>query len=138
MVSYKPFGLSVRAVIYDDRGRILLLKRSMRSKNYPGKWEFPGGKVDRGERFDDALLREVREETGLAVKLKRFIGATKAELSFVTAIQLVMEAEAPAGVPAISPEHEASTWATPGEMLSMELVDWVGPFVREYLLEKSD
>ncbi|HTX44073.1 MAG TPA: NUDIX domain-containing protein, partial [Methanocella sp.] len=107
MVSYKPFGLSVRAVIYDDRGRILLLKRSMRSKNYPGKWEFPGGKVDRGERFDDALLREVREETGLAVKLKRFIGATKAELSFVTAIQLVMEAEAPAGVPAISPEHEA-------------------------------
>lgn len=36
MVSDKPFGLSVRAVIYDKNGRCLLLKRSMRSKNYPG------------------------------------------------------------------------------------------------------
>jgi 8-oxo-dGTP diphosphatase len=138
MVSDKPFGLSVRAVIYDKNGRCLLLKRSMKSRNYPGKWEFPGGKVDRGERFDDALLREVREETRLSVKLKRFIGAAKSEMPLVTAIQLVMEAEPAPGPPVISPEHEASAWASPEDMMSMELVDWVGPFVRKYLLEKGD
>ena len=137
MVSDKPFGLSVRAVIFDKDGRCLLLKRSMRSRNYPGKWEFPGGKVDRGERFDDALLREVREETGLAGKLKCFIGAAKAEMPHVIAVQLVMEVEV-AGVPVNSPEHEGSTWATPGEMLSMDIVDWVGPFVRKHLIGKSD
>ncbi len=135
MASHKPFGLSVRAVIFDAQGRVLLLKRSPRSKNYPGKWEFPGGKVDRGERFDDALVREVREETGLAVGLKRFIGSAQAELLHATAIQLVMEAESSPGVPAISHEHEALTWATPQEMLAMDLVDWVGPFVREHLLK---
>jgi 8-oxo-dGTP diphosphatase len=138
MVSDKPFGLSVRAVIYDKNGRCLLLKRSMKSRNFPGKWEFPGGKVDRGERFDDALLREVREETGLAVRIKRFIGAAESEMPHVTAIQLVMEVEPAPGLPMISPEHEADTWASPENMLAMELVDWVGPFVRKYLLEKGD
>ncbi len=134
MASRKSFGLSVRAVIFDAQGRVLLLKRSTRSKNYPGKWEFPGGKVDRGERFDDALVREVREETGLAAGLKRFIGSAQAELLHATAIQLVLEAVPSPGIPAISLEHEAFTWATPHEMLAMDLVDWVGPFVREHLL----
>ncbi len=138
MISDKPFRLSVRAVIYDKQGKVLLLKRSRRSKNYPGKWEFPGGKVDMGERFDDALLREVREETGLAARLKRFIGAAKAEMPFVTAIQIVMEVEPAPGTPVISPEHEGITWASPEEMLSMELVDWVDLFVRQHLLEKGD
>lgn len=138
MSSDKPFGLSVRAVIYDKQGRLLLLKRSMKSRNYPGKWEFPGGKVDPGERFDDAMLREVREETGLNVRLKSFIGAAKAEMPRVIAIQMVMELEAPDMAPVISDEHEAYVWASPGDTLSMELVDWVGPFVKKYLIDKSE
>jgi 8-oxo-dGTP diphosphatase len=63
----KPYGLSVKMVLRDDNGRCLLLKRSMNSKWYAGKWEFPGGKVDPGENFGDALLREVFEETGLRI-----------------------------------------------------------------------
>jgi 8-oxo-dGTP diphosphatase len=138
MSSDKPFGLSVRAVIYDKQGRLLLLKRSMKSKNYPGKWEFPGGKVDPGERFDDAMLREVREETGLNVRLKRFIGAAKADMPHIIAIQMVMELDAPDTDPIISDEHEAYTWMSPVDMLSMELVDWVGPFVKKYLVDKNE
>jgi 8-oxo-dGTP diphosphatase len=130
----KPYGLTVRAVIYDKDGRILLLKRSMKSRNYPGKWEFPGGKVDPGERFDDALLREVLEETGLRAEIKRFIGATEAKLPHVNAIQLVMEVEA-RGTPAISHEHEGLTWVVPGEIHTMEMVDWVVPFAKKYLLD---
>lgn len=132
MSSGKPYGLTVRAVIYDDSGRILLLKRSVRSRNYPGKWEFPGGKVDPGERFDDAVLREVEEETGLHGYIRRFIGAAEAQLPHVNAIQLVMEVEA-SGTPVISHEHEGLTRALPGELLSMDMVDWAVPFVRKYL-----
>lgn len=135
MMSGKPFGLTVRAVIFDDQGRVLLLKRSMRSRNYPGKWEFPGGKVDPGERFDDALVREVREEIGLEGWLKRYIGSAKAEMPHAIAIQLVLEVEPAPGTPVISPEHEGLMWATPQEMLAMDLVGWVGPFVREHLLQ---
>jgi 8-oxo-dGTP diphosphatase len=135
MDSSKAFGLSVRAVIHDADGRILLLKRSMLSKNYPGKWEFPGGKVDRGEKFNDALVREVREETGLVVRLGTFIGAAKAEMPHVTAVQLVIEALPEPGAPAISHEHEGLTWALPQDILEMDMVDWVKPFVRAHLLK---
>ena len=44
----KPFALSVKVVIRDQSGRILLLKRSLSSKGSPGKWEFPGGKAEGG------------------------------------------------------------------------------------------
>jgi 8-oxo-dGTP diphosphatase len=132
----KPFRLTVRAVIYDKDARVLLLKRSMKSMNYPGKWEFPGGKMDEGERFDDALVREVKEETGLDGRIKRFIGAAKAEMPYVTAIQIVMEVEAP-GMPVISHEHEGMAWKSPKDMLSMDLVDWALPFVRDHLFDNG-
>jgi len=126
--------LTVRAVIYDESGRILLLKRSMMSRNYPGKWEFPGGKVDPGERFDDAVLREVREETSLNCTIKRFIGAAEAQLPHVNAIQLVMEVEA-SGTIVISREHEGLRWVAPADLLSIDMVDWTVPFAKEHLLE---
>jgi len=65
----KPFRLSMKVVILDDMGRILLIQRSMGSRGNPGKWDFPGGKVDQGETFDEALLREVFEETKLKISL---------------------------------------------------------------------
>ena len=40
------------------------------------KWEFPGGKVDFGETSEEAVVREVREETGVIVKVKRLLPIT--------------------------------------------------------------
>lgn len=48
-------------------GRVLLAKRGIEPSL--GKWVIPGGYVDRGETVEDAAVREVREETGLAVRL---------------------------------------------------------------------
>lgn len=60
-MSKKPFALSVKVVIRDGNGRCLLLKRSMSSKWNKAKCDFPGGKVDPGEDFEQAMLCEVAE-----------------------------------------------------------------------------
>jgi|SRR3989344_3253335 len=52
-------------VVYD--GKILLLKRSDTMEMHPGKWSFPGGKINKGEDFISALRREIREEAGLEI-----------------------------------------------------------------------
>ena len=60
---------SVSAVIFDRRGRLLLQQRSD-----GGQWGLPGGSVEIGESVRDAVRREVQEETGLHVSVRRLVG----------------------------------------------------------------
>jgi ADP-ribose pyrophosphatase YjhB (NUDIX family) len=60
-------------VVFSHDGGILLVQRAIEPRY--GKWVFPGGFVDRGETLEAAALREVREESGLAVRLTRLLGA---------------------------------------------------------------
>ena len=60
---------AVAAVIHNGDGRILLQRRSDN-----GLWGLPGGSVEIGESVRDAIVREVREETGLTVEVLRLIG----------------------------------------------------------------
>ena len=57
----------VAAVISDKKGRILVSQRALNAKLYPGKWQVPGGKVESGENYLEALKREVKEETDLEI-----------------------------------------------------------------------
>ncbi len=59
----------VQGVVRDDAGRILLSVRS----DLLG-WELPGGTPEPGEALDDALRREVREETGIEIVLEERVG----------------------------------------------------------------
>ncbi len=56
-----------------ERGRVLLTRRSARM-TMPGKWEFPGGKVEEGEQPEEALAREIAEELGLEVEVGEMVG----------------------------------------------------------------
>ena len=60
---------SVSAVIFDRRGRLLLQQRAD-----GGQWGLPGGSVEIGESVADAVAREVLEETGLTVRVRRLVG----------------------------------------------------------------
>ena len=125
----KPFRLSIKVVIIDDTGRCLLLKRSRHSKGNPGKWDLPGGKVDSGEDFDRALIREVLEETGLRISLTRVIGGTQRELGERTVAYLIMEACLASGQPRLSGEHEDFSWVEPFELHQVDLVQQFKEFI---------
>ena len=59
--------LVAACALIDADGRVLIAERPA-GKSMAGLWEFPGGKVDPGERPEDALIRELKEELGIVVK----------------------------------------------------------------------
>lgn len=128
----KPFVLSVRMLIRDENGRCLLLKRSMNNKSNVGKWEFPGGKIDPGEKFEDAMLREVAEETRLKVRLERVGGSAESEMPAVRVAYLIFEGTKEAGEVCLSSEHDDYAWVTPQELPKYDLVEQFRPFAEIY------
>ena len=59
--------LVVAAALIDSDNRVLIAQRP-EGKALAGLWEFPGGKVDPGERPEGSLIRELHEELGITVK----------------------------------------------------------------------
>ena len=59
--------LVVAAALIDADNRVLIAQRPQ-GKQLAGLWEFPGGKVDAGERPEAALIRELKEELGITVE----------------------------------------------------------------------
>ncbi|MDD1727489.1 MAG: NUDIX domain-containing protein [Methanospirillum sp.] len=129
----KPFALSVRIVLFDQHGHILVLKRSKSSRTNPGKWELPGGKIDKDEAFDAALKREVLEETGFQVVIHTAAGTAMQETEEWRVVHLVMIGSMMSGGLAISSEHEEYRWASPIELGGLEKADWFEEYFRMYL-----
>ncbi|HEY3319613.1 MAG TPA: NUDIX hydrolase [Planctomycetota bacterium] len=64
----EPLKHGVVAVLQDEAGRFLFIRRAMTLKRAPGWWCFVGGEVEPGESFPDAIRREVREEVGIVIR----------------------------------------------------------------------
>src|SRR6516225_6155028 len=62
-----PVVLVAAVALVDADGRVLLAQRPP-GKSMAGLWEFPGGKVETGERPEDSLIRELKEELGITVR----------------------------------------------------------------------
>lgn len=128
----KPFTLSAKVLILDKEGRCLLLRRSPRSKANAGKWDLPGGKVDAGETFDEALRREVAEETGLEISLERVLGAAESDAPERRVAYLILEARVVSGRVRLSEEHTESVWVDRAALSSQDVCPQFLPFVQSY------
>jgi len=111
----------VGAAILDGGSRVLAAQRSA-PPALAGRWEFPGGKVEPGEPDTDALVRECREELGVAVEVLDRLGQDVV-LPGGTAVLRVWTARLVAGVPAAR-EHLALRWLAPHEL---DDVPWLAP-----------
>lgn len=62
-------GVSAGAMVFDDKGKLFLSKRSQNCKNERGHWETPGGSVEFGETLEQAIKREMLEEYGTEIEI---------------------------------------------------------------------
>jgi ADP-ribose pyrophosphatase YjhB (NUDIX family) len=72
-VHYDNPAVTTYAFVRDRDGRYLVLQRAL--EPFRGQWDLPGGFVEPGETPEDAIRRELAEETGLAVTTERILGA---------------------------------------------------------------
>lgn len=105
-----------------DYGRVLAARRSA-SMYPPFKWEFAGGKVEDGETHARALVREIREELGVAISVGRFVALGIYDDDGVRIMLHVYEAAITAGQPAPG-EHSEIRWVEIEELASL---DWAEP-----------
>ena len=108
----------VAAAIEFD-GRYLVARRT-RPADVAGRWEFPGGKVEAGETEEQALIREIREELGVDIEVKRRIPG-----EWPLHDDLVLHLYAAtliAGEPAPLEQHDEIRWVTPSEF---DGIDWL-------------
>ena len=117
----KGYGLTVRGIIKNDSGEILIVKRHPKSKTDPEMWELPGGKVEKGEFFADALVREIKEETNLDVEIGDFCEAVQNDYSHKRTVQLMMYLINAEGEVKISDEHTEFMWASIEKIKTLEI-----------------
>jgi 8-oxo-dGTP diphosphatase len=119
--------LVVAAAIVDDLDapRTLLAARRRSPASLAGRWEFPGGKVERGEDPQDALHRELREELGVEVGLgDELVGPDDGCWRLTeTYTMRLWRAELVAGEPQPLVEHDALRWLPAGRWLTVPWLD---------------
>lgn len=98
-------------------GKALILRRSLYDHTFAGTWEFPGGKLEFGEKLENCLHREVREETGLEVEVERLLYAN----TFLThpwrqVVVVTYLCRMEEGDVRLSEEHTEYLWATGQEL----------------------
>ena len=117
--------LGCSAAIFDEQERVLLTRRTDN-----GQWCLPGGAVDAGESVAEACEREVWEETGLRVRVKRLVGVYSHPDQLVIypdgnkahIVALHFEAEIVSGKPSLRDETTGFGYFTMGEIQQMDVL----------------
>lgn len=119
----------VGAVIQDESGRVLLCKRP-EEKRHGGRWEFPGGKILRGESILQAARREIGEELGVdvaGVKGQPVPVRDPASEWVVEFVETVVQGEPRAD------EHQEVVWVPREEIVEYDLAPADREFAEDYL-----
>lgn len=130
-------SLCTNAVVFDaGRHKVLLTRRADN-----GRWCLPGGHVDPGETVAESCAREVREETGLRVRVKRLVGVYSSpdravdygDGKLIQIVALSFEAEVEGGALATSHETTACGFYPLEEVGRMDLMEHHGERITDAL-----
>ena len=134
-LSLQSKHIRVTCAIIERNGLILAAQRSA-SSSMPLKWEFPGGKINKGETAEECLHRELKEELGIRVTVQRELPtSTHHYPSFTITLH-------PFVCTIISKnialrEHASVAWRLPQEIHSLDWAEADLPVLKAYLAEQS-
>lgn len=112
----------VLGFIYDD-GEVLLLKGAPNKKVWPGKYNGVGGHVERDEDVRSAMLREIREETGLEVRDLRLRGVVNIDTGQAAGIGLYVFTARPMGRETQASVEGTLEWVPVENVTTLDLVE---------------
>lgn len=135
----KPYIVSVYALIRNEKGEFLLLKRSENSHTNPGKWDLPGGKLNQAESLKEAVAREVLEETGISIVPGEIAGEVNFELPEKKVIAIIFDGGYVVANVKLSYEHMEYSWIPLEHIFEMEtLPAYFRDFFKKFDLENKE
>ncbi|MCW1297015.1 MAG: NUDIX domain-containing protein [Candidatus Parvarchaeota archaeon] len=126
--------LALKAVIFKGR-RILILRRSSTEDVFKEEWDIPGGKIKFGEEPEKALQREIKEETGIKVKIIRpvRIWTFFKENRKTQVIGITLLCRYSGGKIKLSKEHDDYKWIKPEDIGKYKIHEGIKKDVKEAL-----
>lgn len=125
-----------KALLQDSEGRYLLLYRGMTHPNFPGHLDLPGGEIEKGEEWIDAVAREVGEETSIEITPSQLSLSFEKQHDNVIHVLFTGYLEQSSLEIKLSWEHTSFDWLSRDDLLNQPLPDGVDRYyadVIEYL-----
>ena len=111
-----------------SEGSLLLVLRARPPQ--AGRWSLPGGRVEPGERLADAVVREVKEETGIDTRCGELVGWAERISTEFHFVILDFSVEVIRGsTPTAGDDAARAAWVAVDEVLDLELSDGLGEFL---------
>lgn len=113
----------------------LILKRSPNAEAFPNHWDFPGGKLEKGEDQFGGIEREILEETGLQSKAVAILGKYEIDVFGTgnpTHSFTVFDTKTVIADPVLSSEHTEYRWFTKEEIMHLPVEPYIKLFFSEY------
>jgi 8-oxo-dGTP diphosphatase len=120
--------IAMKAVIVKD-GKVLILREAATygDGTQRGRYHMPGGRIEIGENFEEALRREVREETGLEVNIEYpiYVGEWRPVIRGVPhqIVAAFLVCTPKTDVVTLSTEHDDYQWIDPKERANFDVMD---------------
>ena len=122
--------MDVAAAIIVKKGKILIAKRR------EGKWEFPGGRIEKGETPEECLKREIEEELMLGLTNIKFFATVKYTYSFGEVVLHVFIANCSGKI--VMKEHEDVRWIGLEEMNNFDFMEADKKVIEEIIKRRKE
>lgn len=122
--SNKTFAVATKAVIYDN-GKYLVLHKSASEEMNPNSYDIPGGRLEFGEKPEETLVREVKEETGLTVQAKGITEVWSFTKETFQLVGITFLCFIDGGKNQLSSEHSSFEWVTSDEVKKNNYPEWL-------------